>query len=131
MDLSAELLAAAEEVKDPAMLLVGNSARGCNLYQIGELGSAIQHLEKALAVFDLRQPLPWELEFSWVTSLGYLSSGPYELGYPERAWAKSREMLEVAQRSSVPYVLTVASHQAAQQNLVRGGGTAAPQHAQE
>src|SRR5271167_4235429 len=49
MELAAELLAAAEDVKDPAMLLVANSARGCNLSQIGELGSATQHLEKALA----------------------------------------------------------------------------------
>jgi tetratricopeptide (TPR) repeat protein len=131
MELAAELLAAAEDVKDPAMLLVGNAARGIILFQIGELGSATQHLEKALAVFDLRQPLPWELELSRVTSFGYLSSGLYQLGYPDRARAKWREMLEVAQRSSVPYVLTVASFQTAQQNLVRGDGTAAQKHADE
>jgi ATP/maltotriose-dependent transcriptional regulator MalT len=118
-------------VKDPAMLLVGNSARGCTLSQTGELGSAIQHLEKALAVFDLRQPLPWELELSRVTSFGYLYYNLFTMGYPDRAWAKSREMLEVARRSSVPYVLTVASFQTAQQNLVRGDGTAAQKHADE
>jgi predicted ATPase len=131
MELSAELLAAAEDVKDPAMLLVGNSARGCTLSQIGELGSAIQHLEKALAVFDLRQPLPWELELSRVTSFSYLYLGLYRLGYPDRAWAKSREMLEVAQRSSVPYVLTVTSYGVALHNLIRGDGTAAQKHAEE
>ena len=131
MELAAELLAAAEDVKDPAMLLVGNSARGCTLSQIGELVPANEHLEKALAVFDLRQPLPWELELSRVTSFGYLYYNLYTMGYPDRAWAKSREMLEVAQRSSVPYVLTVASFQAAQQNLVRGDGTAAQKHAEE
>ena len=131
MELAAELLAAAEEVKDPAMLLVGNSARGSTLLQRGELGSAIQHLEKALAVFDLRQPIPWELELSRVTTFGYLSSGLYQLGYPDRARAKWREMLEVAQRSSVPYVLTAASHSAAVQNLVRGDSTAAQKHAEE
>ena len=131
MELAAELLAAAEDMKDPAMLLVGYGARGCTFLQIGELGSAIQHLEKALAVFDLRQPLPWELELSRVTSFSYLHSGLYQLGYPDRAWAKSREMLEVAQRSSVPYVLTVTSYSAAQQDLVRGDGTAAQKHAEE
>jgi class 3 adenylate cyclase/tetratricopeptide (TPR) repeat protein len=131
MELAAELLAAAEDVKDPVMLQIGNAARGITLFQIGELGSAIQHLEKALDVFDLRQPLPWELELSRVTSFGYLHSGLFTIGYPDRAWAKSREMLEVAQRSSVPYVLTVASHNAALHNLVRGDGTAAQKHAEE
>jgi hypothetical protein len=39
----------------------------------------------------------------------YLSTGLSWLGYPDRAWAKSRQMLGVAQRSSVPYVLAQAS----------------------
>jgi tetratricopeptide (TPR) repeat protein len=56
LELADDLLAAAEDVKDPAMLLTGNQARGTILYQLGELSSATQHLEKALAVFDLRQP---------------------------------------------------------------------------
>ena len=58
LELADELLAAAEEAKDPAMLLVGNSARGATLFHLGELVSANEHQEKALAVFDLRQPLP-------------------------------------------------------------------------
>src|SRR5260370_9345487 len=87
MELAAELLAAAEDMKDPAMLLIGNSARGITFFQIGELGSATQHLEKALAVFDLRQPLPWELEVSRVTSFSYLYSGLSGLGYPPHAWS--------------------------------------------
>jgi class 3 adenylate cyclase/tetratricopeptide (TPR) repeat protein len=131
VELAAELLAAAEDVKDPAMLLVGNAARGITLLQIGELVVGNEHLEKALAVFDLRQPLPWELELSRVTSFSYLYSGLSGLGYPDRAWAKSREMLEVAQRSSVPYVLTVTSYSAAHQNLRRGDGTAAQKYAEE
>ena len=66
LELADELLAAAEDVKDPAMLLAGNSARGATLFHLGELVSANEHLEKALAVFDLRQPLPAELELSRV-----------------------------------------------------------------
>ena len=102
LELADELLAAAEDVKDPAMLLVGNSARGATLFHLGELVSANEHLEKALAVFDLRQPLPEELEQRRVGSFHFLYFGLYGLGYPDRAWAKSREMLEVAQRSSNP-----------------------------
>ena len=62
LELADELLAIAEDVKDPAMLLCGNFARGATLIYLGELVSANEHLEKALAVFDLRQPLPAELE---------------------------------------------------------------------
>ena len=69
LELADEILAAAEDVKDPAMLLCGNYARGVALYSLGELVSASEHLEKALAVFDLRQPLPavWRHR-GWVRS---------------------------------------------------------------
>jgi len=56
---------------------------------------------------------------------------PVPLGYPDRAWAISREMLEVAQRSSVPSILAQASVYAALHNLVGGDCTAAQKHAEE
>jgi len=131
LELAGELLAVAEDVKDPAMLLCGNFARGAGLLELGELVSANEHLEKALAVFNLRQPLPEELEFRRVNSFGYLFFGLYGLGYPDRAWAKSREMLEVAQRSSHPFILASVSTFAAVHNLMRGDGTAAQKYAEE
>ena len=131
LELADELLAAAEEVKDPAMLLSGNWARGTTLFFLGELVSANEHQEKALAAFELHQPLPWELEIGRVNSFGYLFFGLYGLGYPDRAWAKSREMLEVAQRSPAPYVLANASNFAAIHNLVGGDGLAAQKCAEE
>jgi predicted ATPase len=132
LELADELLAAAEDAKDPAMLLSGNFARGTILLQLGELVSATQHLEKALAVFDLRQALPAELEARRVGSFFFLHSGLYRLGYPDRAWTISREMLEVAQRSSVPSILAQASCYVALHNLLTGGTpTAAQKHAEE
>jgi tetratricopeptide (TPR) repeat protein len=131
LELAGELLATAEEVKDPAMLLAGNSARGVTLFHLGELVSANEHQEKALALFDLRQPLSTELEAYRVSSFFYLYVGLHHLGYPDRAWAKSREMLEVAQRCSVPYVLALASCLAAFQHWIRGDGTAAQSCAEE
>jgi tetratricopeptide (TPR) repeat protein len=131
LELADELLATAEEVKDPAMLLTGNYARGTTLFFLGELVSAKEHLEKALAVFDLRQSLPEELELRRVDSFTYLYFGLFRLGYPDRAWARSREMLEVAQRSSDPYVLAQAHCFVAIHILVRGDGTAAQEHTEE
>ena len=130
LELADELLTVAEDVKDPAMLLSGNRARGLILLDLGELVSAKEHLEKALAVFDLRQPLSQELEVRRVDSLSNLYFGLYKLGYPDRAWAKSREILEVAQRSSDPYVLA-HSCQAAVHNLIRGDDRAAQKRAEE
>ena len=60
------------------------------------------------------------LEISRVGSLHCLSLGLSWLGYPDRAWAKSREMLEVAQRSSNPFVLAQAFGYATLHNLIRG-----------
>jgi predicted ATPase len=113
------------------MLLLGNYARGTVLLYLGEMVSANEHLEKAPAVFDLRQPLPWELELGRVSSFHFLSLGLFGLGYPDRAWTKSREMLEVAQRSSAPLVLATASSFAAFHNLLRGDGAAAQKCGEE
>ena len=132
LELADELLAMAEEVKDPKMLLSANWARGTTLLQLGDLVSANEHLEKALAVFDLRQPLPdGQAELRRVGSLGHLYFSLFGLGYPDRAWVKSRETLEMAQRSSNPFILAAASCYAAQYNLVRGDGPAAQKHAEE
>ena len=131
LELAEEILAIARDVKDPAMLLTGNLACGATLLHLGKSVSANEHQEKALAVFDLRQPLPEELEFRRLSSLTFLYFGLYELGYPDRALAKSREMLEVAQRSSAPYVLAHAPYFAALCNLRGGNPTAEQKHAEE
>ncbi len=61
----------------------------------------------------------------------HLYLGLFGLGYPDRAWAKSREMLEVAQRSSAPYSLAHASLSVAAHHLIRGDNTAAQNCAEE
>jgi class 3 adenylate cyclase/tetratricopeptide (TPR) repeat protein len=131
LELADELLAGAEELKAPPMLLVANFARGVPLLLLGELVAATDHLEKALAVLDLRQPLPAELEAQRVGSLFFLFFGLYALGYPDRARAMSREMVEVAQRSSAPYVLAQAACFVASHLLKSGDGAAAQKCAEE
>ena len=149
LELADELLVIAEDVKDPAMLLAANRARGTTLFFLGELVSANEHQEKALAVFDLRQPVPEELEAHRLDSRApavvlnedvapghelvddFLYFGLWGLGYLDRAWAISREMMEVAQRSSDPNVLSQASCFVAIHNLIRGDGSAAQKYAEE
>ena len=131
LGLADELLAIAKEVKDPKMLLSANWARGTTLLLLGELVSANEHLEKALAAFDLRQPLSSALEAWRLSSLGFLAYGLARLGYPNRAWVRSRQMLEVAQRSSAPYVLAQAFNFSALHHLQRGDGAGAQKRAEE
>ena len=131
LEIADQLLAVAGIVKHPAMLLVANYARGAVLLHLGELVSANEHQEKALAAFDLRQSLAEGLEASRLGSFFFLHSGLYGLGYPDRAWAKSREMLEVAQRSSAPFILAHASCFVAANNLLRGDSTTAQKRAEE
>jgi len=131
LELAGELLAAAEDAKDPAMFLVGNHARGTTLFFLGEFISAIEHLEKALAVFDFRQSLPEELEARRLDSLSFLYFTLRTIGYPDRAWAISREVLEMARRSADPNVLAQATCFEAMNNLVLADGTAAQKYAEE
>ena len=137
LELADKLLALAEELRDPKMLLSANWVRGNTLLEIGELISANEHLQKAVAVFDLRQPIPAQVEYPLqaelrrVASLGHLYGCLYQLGYPDRARVKSRETLEVAQRSSVHFILVAAYWLAAQYNLLSGDSPAAQKHAKE
>ena len=131
MELADELLAAAKDTKDPAMFLAGNTARGVILYFLGELVPANEHLEKAMAVFDLRQPLSAELEAQRSGLLTHWFFVLYGLGYPDRAWVKSREMMEVAQRCSAPFVSAQASCSVPEHHLVRGDSMTAQKCAEE
>ena len=72
-----------------------------------------------------------QAELRRVGSLTHLYFGLYHLGYPHRAWVKSRETLKVARRSSSPRILGAALCYAAQHNWVRGDGTAAQKLAEE
>ncbi len=131
LELADKLMAAAKNVRDPAMLLCGNHARGATLLHLGELVSAKEHEEEALAVFDPQQLLPAELEARRLASFTCLHFGLFGIGYPDRAWAISCEMLEMAQQCSDPYVLAMASYFAAEHNLMRGDGAAAQKCAKE
>jgi hypothetical protein len=82
LELADETLALAEKVKDPAMLLTANLARGATLFYFGKFVSSNEHLEKALAIFDLWQPLSEELEFRRIASFGYLTLGLHTLVIP-------------------------------------------------
>jgi predicted ATPase len=131
LKLADELLVAAEGAKYPAMLFTGHNARGITLVHMGQFVSANEHLEKALAVFDLKKPLSADLEARRLGSYHYLFTGLFAIGYPDRAWAKSREMIEVAQRSPEPYVLALANCCLSEHSMARGDNTAAQKYAEE
>jgi hypothetical protein len=70
------------------MLLTANMARGTILSQLGDFDAAAQHLDRALAVFDLRQALPTGLEVNRLASFHTLYISLHCLGYPDRAWVR-------------------------------------------
>jgi class 3 adenylate cyclase/tetratricopeptide (TPR) repeat protein len=132
MELADQLLAMAEEVKDRKMLLSARWACGTILLERGELIAASEHLEKGLAGYDLRQPLPDRQEdLRRVAALGRLYLAWHQLGYADQAWAKSREALDVAERSSAPFIVAGALYNVAQFDLIRGDTAAALKDAEE
>ncbi|PWT86080.1 MAG: hypothetical protein C5B58_02005 [Acidobacteria bacterium] len=130
LELADELLAAAGQMRDPAMLLVGNQERGATLLALGELASANEHLEKAVVVFDPRQPLASLVDGLRMASISFSYYCLYGLGYPDRAWARSREMLELAERSSHSVILTSAWCEAAAHHLLAGDSILAHRYAE-
>jgi tetratricopeptide (TPR) repeat protein len=132
MQLADHLLAMAEQVKDRKMLLSAHWACGTILLERGELVAASEHLEKAVAGYDPRQPLPDKQEdLRRVAALGRLYLVWHQLGHADQARAKSREALEAAQRSSAPFILAGAVYNVAQYNLFRGDAAAALKNADE
>jgi class 3 adenylate cyclase/tetratricopeptide (TPR) repeat protein len=132
MELADQLLAMAEQVGDRKMLLSAHWACGTILFERGELVAANEHLEKAVADYDLHQPLPdKQEELRRVAALGRLYLVWHQLGYADRARAKSREALKVAERSSASFILAVAIYNVAQYNLLRGDAAAALKDAEQ
>ncbi|HJY83783.1 MAG TPA: adenylate/guanylate cyclase domain-containing protein [Candidatus Binatia bacterium] len=106
-DLAEQLLALAQRVQDPILLLGAHFALGQTLYMLGELTSAQEHLEQGIALYNPQQHrspawagIPPELQC--LTLRAHIL---WLLGYPGQALKRSHEALTLAQKMSHPYNL--------------------------
>ena len=106
-----QLLRRAQSVHDPAPLMYAHVALGDASYQMGELLLAREHLEKALALYDLERHRTLTFRFgvdAGVNSVSYVAWTLWLLGYPDQALKRGHEALALARELSQPHSLAFA-----------------------
>ncbi|MBV8359126.1 MAG: AAA family ATPase, partial [Deltaproteobacteria bacterium] len=110
-ELGEQLVSLAQSAQDSALLVEAHAARGNTLSFLGELALAREHLEHAIALYDLKHYGSHAFTYGQdpgVHSLSYAALVLWLLGYPDQARTRSLEALALAQELSHPYSLAFA-----------------------
>jgi tetratricopeptide (TPR) repeat protein len=113
-ELAEQIMRLAQSEQNPALLMVGHLVLGEVPYCSGEWAPARGHFERAIALYDTRQPRP---SLAWVDakvpSLSFAALALWMLGYPDQAFKRSQGALTPAQELSHPFSLAFALQWAA------------------
>lgn len=103
-ELSERLLAVAERLSRPTLLLWAHFALGETFHSLGELPPARQHLEQAMALYDPRQyrPHAFDVHDPGAPCVSFTAWVLWDLGYLEQAHRRKREALSLAQALAHP-----------------------------
>jgi predicted ATPase len=94
------------EAHDRSLLAVGHSLVGLPLLSLGEFAMAREHLEQAIALYDMEQHRSIATQHGddpALTALAFLAIGLWFLGYPDQALERSREGDALAIKLGAPY----------------------------
>jgi predicted ATPase len=110
-ELAEQCFVLAQHLREPAALQEAHTYLGSTLFFMGDLTAAYAHLEQGMALYDPQQSR--HLAFSRGTDPGVVclsraSWGLWWLGHPDKALARSHEVIALAQRLSHPYSLVFA-----------------------
>jgi predicted ATPase/class 3 adenylate cyclase len=106
-----QLLDLAEQQDDVGLQVEGHLVMGANLAPTGEVRTALDHLERAIALFDPDRHRPGRLRLGASPGVvPYTASALYLwlLGYPNRAVDRALGGLELARRLNHPFTLAYA-----------------------
>jgi class 3 adenylate cyclase/predicted ATPase len=104
----------AKRANNPVRLMNSHSQLGVTLFHLGEIASALSHLEMGVEIYDAQhRHLPHRLQDPGVISRCYGGLALWHLGYPDRGWDRCREALEFAKKASHPFNMAYASCHAA------------------
>jgi predicted ATPase/class 3 adenylate cyclase len=109
--LAEQLLARAQNARNPAMLLLAHQALGQTSFQTGDLDVAREHLEMSISLYDRERDR--SLAFLagidlGVAGLSFAGATLWALGYPDQALEKVNEALALARGLSHPHTLAFA-----------------------
>src|SRR5712692_3712217 len=115
-ELGEQVLSLAQNMQDPARLMLAHRALGATLFLLGELPSAHAHLEQSLALYNPQQHRSDAVLYAQdagVLGLSYLAWTLWHLGYPDQALERIHEAFTAAHELSNPSSLTAALYGAA------------------
>jgi predicted ATPase len=107
--LGDQLLALAEQVQDPGMLLVAYHSLGTTLYNLGAVASAQTLFAQGIALYAPQQHRASALLYGEDTGVichGFSAHTLWYLGYPDQGLTRSHEAVTLAQQSAHPYSLS-------------------------
>jgi len=102
----------AQTIQDPALLLWPHLGLGLILLSLGELPSALAHMEQSIALYDPQRHRPDQSPIVGqdpkVNCLSYAAGTLWRLGYPDQARQRSEEALSLARELTHPFSLAFA-----------------------
>jgi predicted ATPase len=124
-DVGTRLLTIAEARGDTTLLLMARNALGIVSLYAGEFETALDHLERGLALFDSgahsrTEATLFRLVPPGVTCAIHAGWTQWMLGYPDRAADHTREALALARSLDQPFGVSYACHLAAALHRWRG-----------
>ena len=132
-EVGQQLLALAQSVGDPQLLVVAHQALGTTLYFMGEFVEARSHLEEGIALYDRRQHRTRAVLYGQdpaVVCLSTLARTLWALGYPEQALKRLSESVALARDLAHPFSLAFALYFAAVVYQYRQEWQATQEHAE-
>jgi predicted ATPase/class 3 adenylate cyclase len=105
----------AESAGDPELLIAAHHARGVTLSLLGDVSASLEHLERAVTLYDPNRHRSRAL-ISNIACRSQAAHALWFLGHPDQALEKSNEALSLTQQASRPLSLAQALAMAASVN---------------
>ncbi|HXV84371.1 MAG TPA: adenylate/guanylate cyclase domain-containing protein [Candidatus Binatia bacterium] len=123
-ELGGQLLASAERLQDPALILEAHHELWANLSDLGEFSAALTHTKHGIEIYDAERHRQHAFLYGGhdpgVCGLRHAAMMLFLLGYPDQALQKSADALALAQKLSHPNSLAFALYYSAWVHQQRG-----------
>jgi predicted ATPase len=131
--LGEDLMALAERLQDAALLREAHQVQGINMFYLGELALASEHLEQAVDRYNPEKTggrASYSGADQGVASLSHAALALWLRGYPNQALEKAKAALDLAKRLGQPFSLAFGLSMAALLHQYRREGTLALERAE-
>ena len=133
-ELGDEILSLAQRQQDPALLLQAHHAQWATHFDLGEFGSALEHIEQGIALYNRQEHHTQAFLFGGhdlcVCGQGHAALVLWVLGYPDQALKRALDTLAFAEELSHPLSLAHALRYALKVHLCRREALAVQERAE-